>query len=397
MDDPQTSGSPFGDPTLDAALQTQGPLPPDTAQRLIARGQAKLEAGDAALATVDFRRVIGHEDPAITGAALLGFGDALYRLDEEPQAKAAWESVTKLRENPSTYRAWRNLAGVRVREGDLQGAISAYREADQRAPSADKPEIAARLGWLAKETGNTGAANRYFERSRGSIGFGLAQLLVIVTSAISFIALSTPGVGEALLLSPDGIEAGELYRLVSVTLVHGTWLHLLLNMYALWIIGPIVEGIWGRWLFVLFYVVTAIGGSTGSFLFSHTPSVGASGAIFGLVGVIIAGTMAHHPVLDRRARGIVPQLGMFVIINLAIGFFSNAAGFRIDNAAHVGGLLAGLWLGFVVPPGKTPTLRGAVQHPRGLGEERSPLLVAAGVILLVGILAAALAAGGATL
>jgi rhomboid protease GluP len=184
---------------------------------------------------------------------------------------------------------------------------------------------------------------------------------------------------------------------VSVTLVHGGYLHLIVNMYALWIIGPIVEGIWGRGLFALFYVLTAIGGSTGSFIFSHVDSVGASGAIFGLVGVIIAGTMAHHPVLDRRARSIVPQLGMFVILNLAIGFFSSVGGFNIDNAAHVGGLLAGLWLGFVVPPGKSPTLRGAVKHPLGAKEERSPLLIAAGVILLAGVLAALLAAGGAAL
>jgi rhomboid protease GluP len=180
--------------------------------------------------------------------------------------------------------------------------------------------------------------------------------------------------------------------------VHGGFLHLFLNLYALWIVGPVVESIWGKRLFVLFYLLTAVGGSTGSFLFSNAASVGASGAIFGLVGVILAGTMAHHPVLDRRARAIVPQLGMFVIINLIFGFVSQAGGLSIDNAAHIGGLLTGLWLGFVVPPGKAPTLRSAVQHPRG-GQpaERSPLLVAAGVIGLAGVLAAALAFGGATL
>ena len=101
-------------------MQTQGPLSDAVAQRLIDRGRAKLEAGDAALAVADFQRVVGHDDPAITGAALLGYGDALYRLDNEDQAKAAWEAVTRLPENPSTYRAWRNLAGVRVRAGELK-------------------------------------------------------------------------------------------------------------------------------------------------------------------------------------------------------------------------------------------------------------------------------------
>jgi hypothetical protein len=102
-------------------------------------------------------------------------------------------------------------------------------------------------------------------------------------------------------------------------------------------------------------------------------------------------------VLDRRARSIVPQLGMFVIINLAFGFLTSVGGFNIDNAAHVGGLLAGLWLGFIVTPGKAPTLRSAWQHPTGAPSERSPLLIAAGIVGLVGVLAAVLAVGGATL
>ncbi len=406
MDQPsgEPAIDPFRDAELDAAVQAQGPLSNAIAIRLIDRGRAKIEAGDAALAVPDFSRVIGHEDPSITGAALLGYGDALYRLDNERQASAAWIAVTELRENPSTYHAWRALAGVRVRAGELPAAIDAYREADRRAPAEDKAEIAARLGWLAKETGNTGAANRYFARSRGAGALGLAKLLVLLTSIVTIVTLSDPEgrLFLALAMDPDGIRNGELYRLITVTLVHAPgsgsapWfsLHLLLNMYALWIVGPIVESIWGGRLFVLFYVLCAIGGSTASFIFTNALGVGASGAVFGLVGVILAGTRAHHPNLDRRARSIVPQLGMFVVINLAFGFL---AGGMIDNAAHIGGLLAGLWLGFIVPPGKVPTLRAAWQHPRGGPAERSPLMIAAGVIGFVGVVAAVLAFGGATL
>jgi membrane associated rhomboid family serine protease len=398
------AADPLANPRLDAALRTQGPLDAATAQELIARGRERLDLGDSAQAIADFRRVIGQEDPAITSAALLGYGDALFRLDDERQATAAWEAVVRLRDNPSTYRAWRNLAGARVRASDLRGAIEAYREADRRAPSEDKQEIASRLGWLAKETGNAGAANRYFSRARGSAGLGLAQLIVIVTSIVSLIALLQPNADlfNLLLLDPDAIRHGELWRLFTVTLVHapgseGTpWLslHLLLNMYALWIVGPIVESIWGRRLLLAFYFLTAIAASTASFLTGAGPAVGASGAIFGLVGVIFAGTRAHHPMLDRRARAIVPQLGFFILINLAFGF---AAGGGIDNAAHIGGLVSGMWLGFVVPPGKVPTLRSAWQNPRGQPAQRSPLLVMAGVIALVGLVLAGLAAGGATL
>jgi len=141
-------------------------------------------------------------------------------------------------------------------------------------------------------------------------------------------------------------------------------------------------------------VLTALGASTASFLTSEGPAVGASGAIFGIVGVILAGTRAHDPVLDRRTRSIVPQLGMFVVINLAFGFLAPG---MIDNAAHIGGLISGLWLGFVVPPGKAPTLRSAWQRVSGEPSQRSPLLVAAGVIGFMGVVVAGLAAGGATL
>ncbi|HYK96109.1 MAG TPA: rhomboid family intramembrane serine protease [Candidatus Dormibacteraeota bacterium] len=381
------------DATLDAAVATKGPLTAATANQLLERGRERLDAGDLAPAFADFQRVVGHEDPAITAAALLGSGDALYRLDQEAQAAAQWEAVTRLRENPSTYTAWRNLAGVRVRGGDLQGAIAAYREADRRAPTEDRAEIASRLGWLAKETGNTGAANRYFARSRGSVGLSLTLIVIGITTAVSLFASSVPGVTEALWLERSAIQNGELYRLASVTLVHAGLLHLGLNMYALWIIGPIVEQAWGRRMFVLFYLLTAVAASTTSFILSVGPAVGASGAIFGLIGVVLAGTRAHHPILDRRSRQIVPQLGMLVILNLVIGFAVPG----IDNAAHIGGLISGLWLGFVVPPGKVPTLRSAWQHPTGGAAVRSPLLISAGVIGLVAVVATALAVGGATL
>lgn len=387
------------DPELDAALESMGPLSEIVASRLVARGRAALEAGDYQLAIADFQRVTGHPEPEITAAALVGTGDALFRMDDEAGAARAWQAATDLPESPSTYQAWRRLAGVRVRAGELKEAIDAYRQADRRAPADDKAEIAARLGWLAKETGNAGAANRYFARSRGALGFGLTVVVLLATAGVSLIAMNDPSeaVIRALWLDRFDIQQGELYRLVSVTLVHGGFLHLFLNMYALWIVGPIVEQIWGRGLFVAFYLLTAITASTASFLMSPGPAVGASGAIFGLVGLILAGTRAHHPMLDRRARAIVPQLGIFVLINLIFGFVSAGAGARIDNAAHVGGLIAGLWLGFVVPPGKAPTLRSAWQRPRGERAERSPLLVAAGVVLLVGVVTAGLAAGGATL
>lgn len=394
MDAPGTDQPPPGGATLDRARDSQGPLDAATARALLDRGRARLETGEPLEALADFRRVSGHPDANLTAEAMLGAGDALYRLDAEDAAVASWESVVQLPETPSTYRAWRQIAGARVRGGDLGGAAKAYKEADRRAPAEDRQEIASRLGWLAKESGNAGAAGRYFARARGTgPAIGVALAILGVTVAVSLIATLQEGTGlfELLALDRRDVVAGQLYRLLSVTLVHAGFVHLFFNMYALYLLGPIVENIWGSRLFAVFYVLTALAASTASILFSPGPAVGASGAVFGLLGVLLAGTRAHHPVLDRRARAIVPQLGMIALINLAFGFL---AGGTIDNAAHIGGLLAGMWLGVVVPPGKVPTLRAAWQHPGGQGAMRSPMLIAAGVVGLVGLIAVGLAIAG---
>jgi len=387
---------PPGDPTdLDAAVEASGPLDRPVALAILARGRELIDSGDFQPAARYFQRVTGFDDPIITAAALLGLGEAAYRLDLEDVALSSWQAVLKLPETPSTYPAWRNIAAARVRAGELQEAIQAYREADRRAPGEDKAEIAARLGWLTKETGDTGSARRYFARSRGDgPAIPLAYIILGVTILISFYAESSGGAGlkDALALDKSAVAGGELYRLLSVTLVHGDWIHLAFNMYALYLLGPLVEGIWGTRWFAAFYVLTAAAASTASFLFTAGDSVGASGAIFGLVGVALAGTRIHNPILDRKARAIVPQLGSIVIINLILGFSVSG----IDNAAHIGGLAAGLWLGTFVPPGRVRTLRSFWQNEAGSGGVPPMLLATIGVIALVGIVSAGLAIGGIT-
>ena len=144
-----------------------GPLSREAAGSLLDQGAALIESGDYREAFATYQRVIGFDDPEVTAAALLGVAQAAYRLDDEDGAVRTWEAILELPETAATYQAWRNIAAARVREGDLHGAIAAYREADRRAPPADKAEIANRLGWLAKETGNVRASRRYFARGRG--------------------------------------------------------------------------------------------------------------------------------------------------------------------------------------------------------------------------------------
>jgi membrane associated rhomboid family serine protease/TolA-binding protein len=362
----------------------EGPLNREQATVILNRAAELMESGDYQDAAIHYRRVVGFDEPAVTAAGLLGLGNALYRLDHDDAALETWESVLELPETPSTYRAWREVAAARVRSGDLQGAIAAYREADRRAPAADKPEIANRLGWLAKETGNKRASSRYFARGRGAgPAFPLSWVVIGITVVVSFMAFSSEGgfLFDLLALSKPDVANGEYWRLWTVTLLHGGLPHLFFNMYALYLSGPIVEQLYGSRLFLLFYLLCAAGGSVASYAFGAGPvAVGASGAIFGLIGVLLAASRTHNPVLDRQSRAFVGQLGTLILINLAFGFAIP----QIDNAAHIGGLLAGLWLGFLIAPGRVPTLRSFWQNA-GASEPpmRAMVIPAIGILVLV--------------
>ena len=347
-----------------------GRLSREEATALLADADAALAAGDFRDAGVRYGRVIGFDDPAITAAALLGLGEARYRLGDEDAALATWEAATKLADTPATYTAWRNVAAARVRGGDLHGAIDAYRQADQRAPAEDKAEIATRLGWLTKEAGDPKAARRYFAKGRGDGPLISVTTILIAASVIVSLSALLSAEGETLLaalaLDKVAVANGEYWRLWTVTLLHGSLLHLAFNMYALYLSGRIVERWYGSGPFLAFYLVCAAAGSIASFVFGgDVPSVGASGAVFGMFGLLLAAGRIHHPV-DRQSRMLVGQLGMLIVINLLFG--SVVPG--IDNAAHLGGLAAGLWLGALIPPTRVQTLATLWQRPGVAGAGR---------------------------
>jgi membrane associated rhomboid family serine protease len=354
MDAPRPPGTP--DPSH------RGRLSPEEARALLGAADAALASGDHAEAAAHFGRVVGFDDAAVTAAALLGLGEARYRLGDDAAAVASWQAAIQVGETPASYPAWRNVAAARVRDGDLVGAIDAYRQADRRAPMEDKPEIANRLGWLTKEMGDAGAARRYFARGRGDGPLiSITMILIALSSIVSLSALFSQEGGflfDAFQLDKTAVAAGEYWRLWTVTLLHGSLLHLGFNMYALYLAGPIVERWYGSIRFLLFYLACAAGGSVASFVFGgDVPSVGASGAIFGLFGILLAANRLHHPV-DRQSRLLVRQLGMLILINIAFGFAVRG----IDNAAHLGGLAVGLWLGALLPPTRVQTLASMWQR-----------------------------------
>ncbi|HEY5496052.1 MAG TPA: rhomboid family intramembrane serine protease [Candidatus Limnocylindrales bacterium] len=329
-----------------------GPLDRGTAEALLARADVLLAASEFDAARAHYARLIGFPDPAITGAALLGTGESLYRLDDEAGALWSWEQVTRLPENPSAYPAWRQVAAARVRAGSLRAAFDAYKEAERRAPAQDRAEIASRLGWLSRELGDSRGAGRYFARSRGRERTPIVSYAILgITVVVSFLALQPEGSDLLRLLELDkGLGNGEWWRLVSPVLVHGSILHLAFNMYFLYLVGPLVEQLYGSARFLVLYVLTAATASLASFLLGPGPSVGASGALFGLCGVLLVGRALHRPVLQGQQRAIMSQIGFLVVINLVFGFGFNSLGGNVDNFAHLGGLAGGLWLGLLIPP-----------------------------------------------
>ena len=388
---------------LDPAIE--GPLDRETALAFLDRAGELLDLGQFAEAARHYQRVIGFPEAEVTAAALLGLGQALLRLDREADAISAWQSILGLPETPATYQAWRELAAARVRDGELAGALAAYREAERRAPPEDRPEIASRLGWLMKETGDARAARRYFARARGAgAGPPVTWLTIGLTVIVTVTAWSTIGdpdldLYRRLQLDKAAVAAGEYWRLWTIVLLHGQppfgYLHVFFNMYALYLAGPIVERLYGPRLFVLFYLLCAAAGSVASFAFGgDAPSVGASGAIFGLFGVLFAAARAHQPVLDRSGRMFLGSLGTILLFNLLFGF-ANAG--IIDNAGHVGGLAAGLWLGYLLVPGRVPTLAALWQRPTGTGGGPTRSWTAAlrvrGIVALILILVVGLVIG----
>ncbi len=145
---------------------------------------------------------------------------------------------------------------------------------------------------------------------------------------------------------------GEWWRLVTAGFLHGGIFHILMNSWVLFGLGAQVEQLYGSGRMVVFYFLGTVGGFLASLLVSpKSLSVGASAGIFGLIGVMIAFGMQHRSEMGAAVRSHYTQWAIYGIV---MGLLP---GFRIDNAAHIGGLAAGFAIGYLagVPKAyKTP-------------------------------------------
>jgi rhomboid protease GluP len=144
----------------------------------------------------------------------------------------------------------------------------------------------------------------------------------------------------------DLVLAGQWWRPLTSIFLHGGLLHILFNSWALYQLGALFEILLGSGSLLAVFLTTGLAGSCASLMWSRNPSVGASGAIFGLMGALIAFLFHRREMLTPYAKSLLGQLVLWAGINVVFGLGTP----RIDNAAHFGGCAAGLLLGLMLKP-----------------------------------------------
>jgi membrane associated rhomboid family serine protease len=139
---------------------------------------------------------------------------------------------------------------------------------------------------------------------------------------------------------------GEWWRLLTYMFLHGGFMHIAFNMWCLWDLGALCESLYGRWTFAAIYLITGVAGGLASVAWNPgVLSVGASGAIFGLAGALLASFyLGEFSVPKVAIQGTLRSLLFFVGFNVVFGAIVSG----VDNACHVGGLLSGLVFGALI-------------------------------------------------
>ncbi|OYT70689.1 MAG: hypothetical protein CFK52_10145 [Chloracidobacterium sp. CP2_5A] len=156
------------------------------------------------------------------------------------------------------------------------------------------------------------------------------------------------------------IASGEVWRLVVPMFLHIGVVHLVVNMYALWALGPQLESLYGSARFTILYTLSGIGGFVASYFFSHPASIGAgaSGALFGMFGALLVFVYKYRQEIPPAVRGAMQRgIWLTLAVNLIITFSIPF----ISRAGHLGGLVTGMGLAYIIPyspPGErtTPTI-----------------------------------------
>jgi rhomboid protease GluP len=208
------------------------------------------------------------------------------------------------------------------------------------------------------------------------VGMNVAVYVVMVLTGVSPVAPTIPQLLKwGANYGPLSLGA-EPWRILASNYVHGGIIHIFFNMWCLWNLGFLAERVFEPWTYVLTYTCCGIAGSLGS-LWWHPAAVGvgASGAIFGLAGALIAALyLGHLPIPKQAMQSTLKSLLVFAGYNLFFGALLSGIG--VDNAAHIGGLVAGLAIGAVLA-------RHLMAPPEIRNRWRNGVTVAAAVVLFL--------------
>jgi rhomboid protease GluP len=144
----------------------------------------------------------------------------------------------------------------------------------------------------------------------------------------------------------EGVVQGEWWRLLSATVLHGNFEHLVGNAVSLYILGMASEHAYGTRSMLAIYLASGVAGSVLSAVMSPGPSVGASGAIFGLMGAVMVLFWRHHGALMVRDKRIGVVIAVWAFLTIAAGLVTP----MIDNAAHLGGMFGGMAVAWTMRP-----------------------------------------------
>jgi len=163
------------------------------------------------------------------------------------------------------------------------------------------------------------------------------------------------------------IIQGEYWRLFSPALLHGSWVHIGFNMYAVFLFGRRLEPFYGHGRFALLYLLGAFAGNVASFWFSPNPSLGASTAVFGLAAAEGVFFFINRNLFGSLARAELQSLMLILVMNLGLGLATP----NIDMWGHLGGLVGGAVYAFLSGP--QYSLEGYPPDVR-MVDQRTPVL-----------------------
>jgi len=178
--------------------------------------------------------------------------------------------------------------------------------------------------------------NRFIPSQKNTQVTKFLSISLLVVYVFQFL-LGDVLIANFALFAPS-VTNGQWWLLITAGFLHGSIIHLLFNVYILWVLGSQLENIVGKVKFIIIYFGSLLGGSLASYLFSPfgSYSIGASGAIFGLMGAML--------VVGRKRNLDISQITTLVVINVVIGFVLSG----IDWRAHLGGLAVGAFITWVL-------------------------------------------------